>query len=374
MTLTLHPAAQNEPGGVDGKLSLDRRRNLCFALLYSAAVMLPGGCNARMAPPAGMPDGVRYISRVEWGARAPVLPMRSHVPVRMTIHHTGVAQNTGRAVEAKLRGLQAFSQRDDSLASGRRKPAWADVPYHYYVAVDGSVAEGREWRYVGDSNTPYDPTGHLLIVVEGNFENDTLSSAQRKTLNVLIPAQARRFGIPPASLAAHRDYAQTSCPGRSLYAELPRLRSLIPTVANMERKRMVIHAAGTFEVKLKAQAADDYADAASLGRMSIDKQFRGDLEGVSKGQMLTAMTAIEGSAGYVAIERVTGTLHGRTGSFVLQHNGTMTRNAPQLVITVVPDSGTGELTGLAGTMTIDIANGKHSYGFDYLLAGGVKQP
>lgn len=131
---------------------------------------------------------------------------------------------------------------------------------------------------------------------------------------------------------------------------------------------MTTHAAGTFEVKLDPQAADDYADAATLGRMSIDKQFRGDLEGTSKGQMLTAMTDVKGSAGYVAIERVTGRLNRRSGTFVLQHSGTMTRGAPQLLITVVPDSGTGELASLSGTMTIDVAAGKHSYRFDYLLA------
>lgn len=321
-----------------------------------------------------MPEGVRYVPRAEWGARPPVLPMKTHVPVRITIHHTGVMQDTTRGVEYKLLGLQTFSQREDSLASGRKKPAWADVPYHYYVSVDGAVAEGRESRFVGDSNTPYDPAGHLLIVVEGNFERDTLSSAQRKTLDVLIPAQARRFRIMPSALGAHRDYAETSCPGRSLYAELPRLRGLINTAAIQGTNMVTNHAAGTFEVKLNPQAADDYADAASMGRMSIDKQFRGDLEGTSKGQMLTAMTDVKGSAGYVAIERVTGTLHGRSGTFVLQHNGTMTRNAPQLVITVVPDSATGELTGLTGSMTIDIADGKHSYGFDYSIPGGVKQP
>ena len=97
--------------------------------------------------------------------------------------------------------------------------------------------------------------------------------------------------------------------------------------------------------------------------MAIDKQFQGDLTGSSKGEMLTAMTETKGSAGYVAIERVTGTLHGRRGSFVLQHSGTMTRGAPHLVITVVPDSGTDQLTGLSGTMTITIADGKHSYTF-----------
>jgi hypothetical protein len=101
--------------------------------------------------------------------------------------------------------------------------------------------------------------------------------------------------------------------------------------------------------------------------MSIDKQFHGDLDATSKGQMLTAGTDVKGSAGYVAIERITGTLEGRSGSFVFQHSGTLTRGAPQQSITVVPDSGTGQLVGLAGQMTINIAEGKHSYEFEYTL-------
>jgi hypothetical protein len=101
--------------------------------------------------------------------------------------------------------------------------------------------------------------------------------------------------------------------------------------------------------------------------MILDKQFHGDLEATSKGQMLAAGTAVQGSAGYVAMERVTGTLNGRSGTFVLQHSGTMNRGAPHLTLTVVPDSGTGELEGLAGSMTIDRAEGKHSYGFEYTL-------
>lgn len=123
---------------------------------------------------------------------------------------------------------------------------------------------------------------------------------------------------------------------------------------------------GTFDVTIKPQAPDEGADA-SLSRMTIDKQFHGDLEGVSKGQMLAAGTAVKDSAGYVAIEHVTGTLAGRSGSFALQHSGTMNRGAPQLTITVVPDSGTGQLTGLAGQMTITITDGKHLYDFDYQL-------
>ena len=174
-----------------------------------------------------VPAELRFVSRESWGAKPPVLPMRAHVPVRLTIHHTATTQDFTRDVGAKLRGLQAFSQRDDSLSSGQKKPAWPDVPYHYYVAVDGSVGEGRDWHYAGDSNTPYDPTGHLLVVVEGNFQKDSLTSAQRRTLDLLVPALASRFDIPPDRLASHRDYARTDCPGARLYAELPRLRARI---------------------------------------------------------------------------------------------------------------------------------------------------
>ncbi len=130
---------------------------------------------------------------------------------------------------------------------------------------------------------------------------------------------------------------------------------------------MATRASGTFEVRLNPQPQDDQAEEAMLGRMSIDKQFHGDLEATSRGQMLTAGTAVTGSAGYVAIERVSGTLHGRRGTFVLQHSGTMTRGVPQLSVTVVPDSGTGELVGLAGQMAIVIADGTHSYDFEYTL-------
>lgn len=131
---------------------------------------------------------------------------------------------------------------------------------------------------------------------------------------------------------------------------------------------MATRASGTFEVTLTPQPGDDYADGAVLGRMTIDKQFHGDLDATSKGQMLTGMTSTKGSAGYVAIERVSGTLSGRRGSFILQHSGTTTRGAPTLAVTVVPDSGTDELTGLSGTMAIDITGGQHSYAFEYTFS------
>jgi flagellar basal body rod protein FlgG len=126
---------------------------------------------------------------------------------------------------------------------------------------------------------------------------------------------------------------------------------------------MASRASGSFEVKLTPQPPGE----SPIGRMTINKQFHGELAATSRGEMLMAGTAVKGSAGYVAIETVTGSLHGREGSFALQHNGTMTRGAPQLSVTVVPDSGTGQLTGLSGTMTIKITEGKHFYEFDYEL-------
>jgi len=126
------------------------------------------------------------------------------------------------------------------------------------------------------------------------------------------------------------------------------------------------NAKGTFEVKMNPQKDDDAGDP-TVGRMVLEKQFDGDLEGVSTGQMLAVGTDVPGSAGYVAMERVNGTLHGRKGTFALQHNGVMTRGTPQLSIIVVPDSGTGELAELAGNMTIDIVDGKHFYELEYIL-------
>lgn len=131
---------------------------------------------------------------------------------------------------------------------------------------------------------------------------------------------------------------------------------------------MTSHASGTFDVKMTPQAAADKAADATVGRYSLDKTFQGDLVGTGKGEMLAVGTAVEGSAGYVAMEQVKGTLNGRSGSFALQHTGTMTRGAAELSVTVVPDSGTGQLVGLAGKMAIKIDAGKHLYDFEYTLA------
>ena len=128
-------------------------------------------------------------------------------------------------------------------------------------------------------------------------------------------------------------------------------------------------AVGTFKVKLDTQDASPAAEAAGVGRMAIDKQFEGGLEGRSRGEMMHHMTATQGSGVYVALERFDGTLHGQAGTFALHHTGLMRRGEASLEVSVVPDSGTGALAGIAGTMAIRIEGGTHSYEFVYELPG-----
>lgn len=138
-------------------------------------------------------------------------------------------------------------------------------------------------------------------------------------------------------------------------------------VSSAEWYYYTMRASGLFDVKLAPQPPDGEAGGVAIGRMAIDKQFQGELEATSRGQMLAFRASVAGSAGYVAMEVVVGRLHGRSGTFVLQHSGTMTRGAQQLALTVVPDSATDQLTGLAGSMAIAVAEGKHAYTFDYTL-------
>lgn len=167
------------------------------------------------------------VSRADWGAK-PVGPKAvGHSIRRITIHHTGVKQNPARTLEDKLRGLQSWSQREDKLASGKTKPAWPDIPYHYYIAVDGRIGEGREWQYVGDTNTEYNPAGHLLIVVEGDFTQEKLLAVQWDSLRQLTLWCASEFRVPPHRIEAHLDFAQTTCPGPELYSRMGDLRNAV---------------------------------------------------------------------------------------------------------------------------------------------------
>jgi hypothetical protein len=154
---------------------------------------------------------------------------------------------------------------------------------------------------------------------------------------------------------------------KHLLALLLVVLSPAPDIQAQKEAVVTNHAKGMFDVKVVPQPADDPAGG-PFSRLFLDKRFHGDLEATSKGQMLgTQSTEVEGSGAYVALEHVTGTLGGRRGSFTLQHNGTMRKNVPTLVVTVVPDSATDQLKGLAGKMTIVIAGGTHAYDLEYTL-------
>ena len=124
-----------------------------------------------------------------------------------------------------------------------------------------------------------------------------------------------------------------------------------------------MNASGAFEITMLPQQDQDFES----GRLTIDKQYKGDLEGTGKGQMLSAHGHIEGSAAYVAIEKVEGSLHGKQGAFALQHRGVMDRGSPSLEVGIIPDSGTGELSGISGTMNIIIQDGQHFYELHYRI-------
>jgi hypothetical protein len=143
--------------------------------------------------------------------------------------------------------------------------------------------------------------------------------------------------------------------------------SVLALRAAQKETPMPHHATGTFEVKVIPLDPAFKAEDNSIGRYSLDKQFHGALEATSKGEMLSGMGTVKGSGSYVAIERVTGSLDGRTGTFILQHNGTMQNGVYHMNVIVVPDSGTSQLTGLQGAMEIIIKDGKHSYDFSYTL-------
>ncbi len=144
-------------------------------------------------------------------------------------------------------------------------------------------------------------------------------------------------------------------------------RAALATISVFSAMAQPNHATGTFEIKATPKDSEKGAGNTPTGRMAIDKTFAGDLEGTSQVEMLTAVTPTKGSAGYVAIEQVTGILKGRKGTFVLQHSGTAHKGAQQLTVTVVPESGTGELTGIEGKFNIRMEGGKHFYDFDYTL-------
>lgn len=167
------------------------------------------------------------VSREQWVAKDPVGEAKEHTISVITIHHTATLPKKGVSIEKKMKSLQNFSQTESRLDTGKLKPAWFDIPYHFYVSVDGQIAEGRSIKYVGDTNTEYDPTGHALIVLEGNFENTEPSTEQLGSLRALASWLAAFYKVPPADIKAHNDFASTACPGKKLKVLLPSLREKV---------------------------------------------------------------------------------------------------------------------------------------------------
>lgn len=162
--------------------------------------------------------------RKDWSAEKPIMEMKPHKPQFITIHHTGMPQKPELSTKEKLQALQNFSQKDSPLANGSIKKAWADVPYHFYISTNGDIAEGRDINFQGDSNTNYDLEGHVLIVVEGDFNKEKVLPQQWKSLQKLVSYISSEYNISRETISGHKDQAETSCPGTDLYQKLPILK------------------------------------------------------------------------------------------------------------------------------------------------------
>ncbi len=178
---------------------------------------------AHMADPSAKPD-FTIVSRADWKAHPPVSAMKPHTPSLITIHHTATTPRPDKPIEGKLRNLQEFSQHENVMGSGERKPAWPDVPYHFYIDANGVVAQGRDINFVGDSATDYDATGHILIALEGNFENTEPTSKQMEVLGKMVNWLSRKYGISADKVSSHKAYVSTACPGKNLLSRMDEIK------------------------------------------------------------------------------------------------------------------------------------------------------
>jgi hypothetical protein len=153
--------------------------------------------------------------------------MTPHNVVGIILHHTGVRRNPAISLETKMRGLQSFSQSPGEVSPGHRKPAWPDVPYHFYVDAKGRIAEGRDVHFAGDTNTHYDTAGFIQIAVEGDFEKETPGPEQLTAVHDLLMWLLLMGGLSDGNVSMHMDHAQTDCPGKNFKAVLPGLLSQV---------------------------------------------------------------------------------------------------------------------------------------------------
>ena len=190
-----------------------------LALVLVAAALASLAAAESEAPP--------IVPRATWGAKpANTEMMKAQTPLEIVIHHTGERQQPKLSLEKKLRGLQSFSQAPGSV-NGRPKVAWGDVPYHFYIASDGRIGEGRDVGYAGDTNTKYSTANRIQIVVEGHFDKEEPSPAQLQALDRLVVWLARKYRVPADKITGHNDHVSTDCPGRHLKSYLPTLRDKV---------------------------------------------------------------------------------------------------------------------------------------------------
>ena len=207
------------------KFEINRMAPLCVSFFTLLTVVFFGTVPILFGQTK--PDRPVILSRKEWNANDSVGKGKEHKITFITIHHTATMQKPDVPLETKMRNLQAFSQRDDKLDTGKFKPAWFDVPYHFYIAADGRIAEGRELKFAGDTNTEYDPTGHALVVLEGSFNKEEPTPAQVESMSALVIWLASRYKVPAPNIKGHDDYAKTGCPGANLKRLLPLLRQTL---------------------------------------------------------------------------------------------------------------------------------------------------
>jgi hypothetical protein len=167
------------------------------------------------------------ISRAAWGALPPKTDlMQEQKPNEIIIHHTGVRQQPRVSIEAKMRGLQNFGM-TPGRAGILSKPAWGDIPYHFYIDVAGKIAEGRDIDFAADNTTSLDNDGRIQITVEGDFDREEPTKEELSSLTALVTWLALKYGVPPEGIAGHGDYDQTDCPGRHLKTFLEDLRKAV---------------------------------------------------------------------------------------------------------------------------------------------------
>lgn len=201
------------------------------AVLALCASLAPSGASAADEVPAAQGASLiskpAIISRAEWKAKPPGPGMEPQTVTGIILHHTGVRKNLKISLENKMRGLQSFSQNPGQVSPGHRKPAWPDVPYHFYVDAAGRIAEGRDVGFAGDTNTNYKTAGFIQIAVEGDFEKETPDAAQLNALRDLLPWLLLWSGLATEAISTHMDHAQTDCPGRNFTSALPGLLSQV---------------------------------------------------------------------------------------------------------------------------------------------------